>query len=79
MYTAILLSSPLTMLIPYGGAMMIRPSPPPTDGQTYIRLVGQVQDAQQSHVYYSQSSTLNEEEQRGILQQRFPRAGYWFN
>ncbi|KAG2360615.1 hypothetical protein BDR07DRAFT_138743 [Suillus spraguei] len=28
---------------------------------------------------YSQSFTLNEEEQRGILQQRFPRAGYWFN
>ncbi|KAG2355657.1 hypothetical protein BDR07DRAFT_1492954 [Suillus spraguei] len=28
---------------------------------------------------YSQSSTLNEEEQREILQQRFPLAGYWFN
>ncbi|KAG2365341.1 hypothetical protein BDR07DRAFT_1399266 [Suillus spraguei] len=53
MVTAILLFSQLTMLIPYGGAMMIRPSPPPTDGQTYIRL-----------------------EQRKILQQRFPRAGY---
>ncbi|KAG2070625.1 hypothetical protein BDR04DRAFT_1099612 [Suillus decipiens] len=28
---------------------------------------------------YSRSSTLNEEEQREIPQQRFPRAGYWFN
>ncbi|KAG2360360.1 hypothetical protein BDR07DRAFT_1412572 [Suillus spraguei] len=32
MYTAILLSSQLTMLIPYGGASSV---PPPTDGQTY--------------------------------------------
>ncbi|KAG2355489.1 hypothetical protein BDR07DRAFT_1425901, partial [Suillus spraguei] len=66
MYTAILLSSPLTMLIPYGGASsvllgpMLSACPPPTDGPTYIRVAGQVQDAQQSH------------EQRGILQQHFP-------
>ncbi|KAG2364158.1 hypothetical protein BDR07DRAFT_1402096, partial [Suillus spraguei] len=82
MYTAILLSSQLTMLIPYGDAMMIRPSPPPTDGQNIYKTCWSSAGCPTIScliLIILKVPLFNKEEQRGILQQRFPRARYWFN